>query len=752
MRKAIYLLLFIFVTNIKAQNTTSKWSDLFSYNKVISLADQGEGLAATTSSGLFFYNYNSGEISKFSKPSGLHEVGISTSAYDASLQTFIIGYQSGNLDVYKPGAPVSYIVDIPLSSSVPSDKKNIQQIYASNGQALITAGYGASLFNVQKKEFGDTSLFPSTVIPQAGVISNNKAYVATGTNLYTHDLDVSFSDFNSWQIQNLPIVSLDAQDNTVVAASASTVYINTGGAFNSIASSFTNITNIKVSSGNIVVTWGNKISILSLTGTLLKTYDAQEKLNTGIINNATVYAGSQLHGVLKSTDSSLSTSLKPQGPYNNAAYWLRLSGGKIWVSTGGRNSYNLPSNTGLGYYYYDGTDWIYPSYFTQCQNPGGANCVTNDKLFNILDVIPDTSDPNSVYFTNYTVTGKQGVYKLNTQNQTVTSFINNSGGVFNFRPAGLGYAGNSLITTVGFLGNSSNAGIFLPDNNSVINSQLIGTTQRPLITDQVIWYGTPAAIGGMTAHLYNGNTSNLSNAPIRYITMDQGLPSASAISYAMDKFGDLWIGSAQGLRVLQNADQAIQSANVHVDPIIIEQNGLGEELFRNLTVLAIAVDSGNGKWVSIQDGGVFYLSPDGQQTILHFTAENSPLPNNSITDIAIDDKTGKVYFASFDGIVAYQSDVANVTDNFGNVVVYPNPVIYSQFKGNVTIKGLAARTNIRITDAAGNLVRSAVADGGSYQWDVKNFRGVRVASGIYFILMTNADGTDKKAVKVAVVN
>jgi flagellar hook assembly protein FlgD len=102
--------------------------------------------------------------------------------------------------------------------------------------------------------------------------------------------------------------------------------------------------------------------------------------------------------------------------------------------------------------------------------------------------------------------------------------------------------------------------------------------------------------------------------------------------------------------------------------------------------------------------------------------------------------------------VVYQGDVSEVTSNFGNVLVYPNPVVYAQYKGNVRIRGLAQKTNIRITDAAGNLVHSAVANGGYFEWNLNNQRGVRVASGIYYVLMTNEDGTDKATAKIAVVN
>jgi hypothetical protein len=189
-----------------------------------------------------------------------------------------------------------------------------------------------------------------------------------------------------------------------------------------------------------------------------------------------------------------------------------------------------------------------------------------------------------------------------------------------------------------------------------------------------------------------------------------------------------------------------------LEPVIIEQNGIPEELFRDGAILQVEVDSGNYKWVSVDGGGAYLLSANGERTLLQFTRENSPIPTNSITDIKVDNRTGKVYFVTFDGIVVYQGDVVDVTSNFGNVVVYPNPVVTANFKGFVTIRGLAERTNIRIVDAAGNLVHQAVARGGFHQWDLNNQRGKRVASGVYFVLMTNADGTDKATAKIAVVN
>ena len=132
------------------------------------------------------------------------------------------------------------------------------------------------------------------------------------------------------------------------------------------------------------------------------------------------------------------------------------------------------------------------------------------------------------------------------------------------------------------------------------------------------------------------------------------------------------------MRIIGNPSAIIGEDNPQAQPIIIEENGLGEELFRDSNVSQIEVDAGNQKWVSIDDGGVFYLSSNGERTLKQFTKQNSPLPSNNVTDIKVDNKTGKVYFVTLDGIVVYQGDVLNVTENFGEVLVYPDPEVYSK--------------------------------------------------------------------------
>jgi N12 class adenine-specific DNA methylase len=90
--KKILLLISIFITLI-SQAQTTKWSDLFSYNNVLVIREDGDRIIAATENGIFYYYPGTGEIKKLSKANGLHEVKISAFDYNATTQTGIVGYQ-----------------------------------------------------------------------------------------------------------------------------------------------------------------------------------------------------------------------------------------------------------------------------------------------------------------------------------------------------------------------------------------------------------------------------------------------------------------------------------------------------------------------------------------------------------------------------------------------------------------------------------------------------------------------------------
>ncbi|MBN8623019.1 MAG: T9SS type A sorting domain-containing protein [Flavobacteriales bacterium] len=741
MKKIIPFLLLLFSLQFSAQIiSSSRWSDLFSYNNVLAIREDNGKLIAATENGIFFYTPATGEITKLSKANGLHEVKISAFDYNPETKIGLVGYKNGAMDVITPEG-ITYVVDIPIAAGYNGEKR-INHISITGNLAVISVNYGVSIFRLDKKEFGDSAFFINNGVYEAAkeaVIKDNSVYVATATGLKSHEMNVTFPIFSSWNTVNAGNFSQISVGSTIAYSNLNTVYSGNGTTFTALPKGFNSIRDITVTPQNIIVADALEISIFTSTGAFVKSFDFGEQLNTGFFSNSKIFAGTKTSGI----KNEAGDFLKPDGPYSNTSYKIDLLGNQVLISSGGRDAYDTPVFNNFGYYHFNGTNWVYPNFFKTFPGP-----------LNVMDAVMNPAKPSEIFFVNWTpIDGQKGIYRM--ENDEYKNIYASTGNWLN-RVAGLTFDENNQLF-VSSAANSDKIGFYyyIPASDSfnlvnVINS---GSTQKPFTKNGILYIPAPFfGGGGLLIYDYKNTPTQLGDDRFKMIRKNNNLPADGVVSAAIDKNDDVWIGTRIGLRILQNPSAAIDEDNPRTEPIIIEENGVGEELFRDSPILQIEVDGGNQKWVSVDEGGVFYLSSDGQKTFNHFTKQNSPLPTNSVTDIKVDKQTGKVYFVTLDGVMVYQGDVLSVNENFGEVLVYPNPVVYANYKGNVRIRGLAEKTNIRITDAAGNLVHQAVAKGGYYEWNLNNQRGVRVASGIYFVLMTNSDGTDTATAKIAVVN
>ena len=228
-------------------------------------------------------------------------------------------------------------------------------------------------------------------------------------------------------------------------------------------------------------------------------------------------------------------------------------------------------------------------------------------------------------------------------------------------------------------------------------------------------------------------------------------------SLALDKNGELWIGTQLGIRKITNPQSMFRNGNIQAESIIFEQDGIARELLFEQIIWDIKVDDSNNKWIATNDGGVFYVSEDGQETIFNFTTDNSPLPSNTVVDIAIDESTGAVYFATEKGLMEFNSNITNAATDLTGLKVFPNPVRPEYGEVNVTIQGLTAGANVKITDIEGNLVYEMqnetfdTGGSGTIIWDTRTFAGNKVASGVYLLLVTGEDAVETKVEKLLIV-
>ena len=126
------------------------------------------------------------------------------------------------------------------------------------------------------------------------------------------------------------------------------------------------------------------------------------------------------------------------------------------------------------------------------------------------------------------------------------------------------------------------------------------------------------------------------------LTINDGLPSNEVKTIVVDRDNDVWVGTDRGIAII-------------LDPSNPRRNGgiAAYKPLNGLVINTIAVDPLNQKWVGTTDG-VFLLTPDGTQILASYTVDNTAgkLMDNDVKSIAVDGKTGTVYFGTAFGLAS----------------------------------------------------------------------------------------------------
>ncbi|RYZ38998.1 MAG: T9SS type A sorting domain-containing protein, partial [Sphingobacteriales bacterium] len=257
--------------------------------------------------------------------------------------------------------------------------------------------------------------------------------------------------------------------------------------------------------------------------------------------------------------------------------------------------------------------------------------------------------------------------------------------------------------------------------------------------------------GGAVVYNDNGTIENTADDSYRVLKVGAGagnLPDNNTLSIAKDKDGSIWIGTANGIGIVNCPDLVIKR-ECESSLKVVQLDEFAGYLFAGQSVKAIAVDGANRKWIGTSNG-IWLLSEDGEKIIYRFNEENSPLPSNDINRINIDPVTGDVYVSTDKGLVSFRSTATEGKEtNDDKLYIYPNPVP-SGFEGMIAVRGIAENSDVRFTDISGQLVYKTKALGGQAVWNGKDYNGRKVQSGVYLVFVVNKDGTQKATGKLII--
>lgn len=767
MKKIIQILILLFVISVSAQQDySSNWEDFYSYNNVKDFVIKNQTIYAIADNAVFKYEIPSGQISKISSVNGLSGETITSIYYNEILDKIVIGYQTGLIEIIDNQNQVTVAKDIVNFNY--SGNKAINNITEFNNKLYLSTSFAIVVYDLESLQFGDTYFIgnqSSELKINQIKIFENTLYAATENGIFTANIDdPNLIDFNSW-VQNFTgdFKNVTVFNNQIYTSRDNNLYKLENTNLTLVKTYSSGIEALKASLNHLTITTLKSIYVNDISGTEIATYTPNStstynyNLNTAFFDDTNLYLGTKEFGILKSNLNTISTfeEIHPEGPSSNSPFSITVNNNNLWVVYGGYDSAYGPLGKQFGFSHFNGNNWINKPY---------------NSTFGVRDLVNATVDPtnnNKVYLSSW------GGGILIVENDTITTHWNN----LNSGLEKLDYAPDPNYVSIRINGSSfdnqgnlwianawvdnrikkySTNGTWSSfDMSSVITNEAFGLNELIVDKTNSIWIGSRR--NGVLVFNENGNkkialTSELTKG---------SLPDLNVRTVQADGSNRIWIGTKKGLVVLYNGASVFNETTYDAQPIIILDDGIPKKLLGDQPINSITIDGADNKWFGTDISGATQTNPDGSSILHNFNKDNSPLPSNTILKIAVDKNSGKVYFATDKGIVAFSSKVSVYGDTMPEVYAYPNPAT----KNNefITIDGrngthIPNNTNVKILDAAGNLVYETNVKegqelfGGKVVWNKTNLAGRKVASGVYIVLLFNADSQENAITKIAIIN
>jgi len=724
-----------------------QWRTHYPYASTHSVVEVNHKIYAASQVAFYYYDESDQSIHTISKKDGLTGTDITKlGAYKA--KEVLVGYADGNIDFVKDDQ-IDQFDDIQRSSLEGS--KTIRHFWIENDQALVSTDYGLSVINLIKKEVADSYINISsdgTANPFYGSVlssDGDSIFVVSqkGVMSAKYSSGVNLKDYSNWKLYGVAN-GLPTGVNRAIGRLGNTIYVGVNDQglyyFNGTAwqaSSITGTTGFELRSivsnkNNMMVCADDKIfRVYNATSNMLYAGGNISNPNEAVwMPNDEIWVSTKTFGLVHYIAGE-TYETRPGGPYTTAVYRLKYLNNKVVVCPGGLGTAFGPLYIDGGFMFHSSDEW---------------------KNYNRFETFPDNRDVlDATYQTSrskwYFSTFGYGLVEWDGQ----TFKVYNTGNSLLQSNQVTGLATSSDGTT--WVGNTSmNSGdpfLFAINKSGTWKAyypfQNTGRYPLEIIVDQNSkkWIRLATA-GGIRGLMVFDETINSQI----YLTTSNGagsLPSNNVNTVDEDKNGQIWIGMDTGIGIFANPAQIKSGSVPNIYLPIVD----GFPLFFDKKINCIKTDGGNRKWVGTPDGA-FLLSADGLETIHHFNTTNSPLTNDNIMAITIDEKLGEVFFGTDNGIVSYRSDATAGTSSHEDVKVFPDPVL-ANFEGEVGISGLANNARVKITDTAGKLIFETRANGATATWNVKNYNGRRAAAGVYLIFSASEDGAEKFVGKIAVL-
>ena len=741
------------------------WTAYLSYHDATRNIIAGDRIYSLASGDLYYYIPGESRVHTFSKVTGLSDTDIKYMAYNSQLSSILLVYSDWNIDILTLDDSIS---NLPQYKNSSLSDKTVNSVAIQGKYAYLSTNAGLVVLDMELGEFCNTYNLGQAV--RSAISYDGQLYVVTSSGIYAGRTTDNLLDRNNWRIVNkgkpVLLFTFDGQPYAL--------YSNALYALNDYMAPRTCLYQGQISyvntEGSLLV-MGNSSSLITMdTDETLHTYSLANTFAWASYDGSGFWVSNGYAGLqhLRSDSATLtydSLSVIPDSPIRNYCYWLTYTPQHKLLVGGGSLNYSGLDYAATVMTYQDG-HWFNFS-------EDSIAIKTGNFYLNITGVVEDPNDATH-HFATSSVGGlfeyRNGKFvRLHTcTNSALTSIFPGQqeqvaytrAGAPAYDAAGNLWMLNDQVDTIIkiYKADSTWQSIYIGElaGYPTFDKLIFDNSGRAWITHRRT--NTLGHHAGILCLDYGGTRQNTADDTYKfqYTVTNQDNTSYSfnqLYDVAQDRDGAIWIGTDTGPFVLRDPDTFFSSP-VWEQVKVPRNDGTNQAdyLLNSVPITAIAIDGGNRKWFGTSGDGIYLVSADGLTTIHHFTKDNSPLLSDEIYSLAINSETGEVMIGTDKGLIGYRSDATEPATSLSSnqLRVYPNPV-RPDYLGNVTVTGFTSDCDVKVVSTGGQVIYQGQSVGGTFTWNQRNKQGKRAATGIYYIIGSNSDGSKGAVAKVLLI-
>lgn len=706
---------------------------------------------AISEGGMFDFKRDSRAYHTYTTIDGLSGVSPTTIFRHPDSDIIFIGYPDGTINSLDFQGMFGYITDISRTNLFTT--KRINRFEAWNEILFIATEFGIVAYDVEKREtrFSITKIggLPTGTPVKDIAVGQGKLWAAMDNGgLFSIDLNApNLTLPQLWEevdgTNGLPagqIARVCAANDRIYTNLRDTIFeLPASGSWQWAPFPNADFTYLNAYEGEVMALSNGDIYVLHADQTL-EYVDDKPSILSCFYADGVVWGADQSSGLLWFRDDGSRVYSSPAGPRTNYVTDLAAGNGELYIAPRGKKG---PSDrwfdkSGIPYYNFMEGGWTLNTYLNGALN--------RDTIFQDFARVYYDEPTQTAYVGSF----GEGVVVLKDGEPIETYTDENSG-------------------LISFGGRNRVGGLTLDAYGNLYVVQIVNDYPIHVLTPEGQWYRhKPTDIDpigimiddydnkwiinqgkGITVYDDNYTPDNPLDDRVKSLTSDFGrglLPDNSVFALAKDLDQQVWVGTATGVTIFYDPSLMWTADFQDAACPLID----GFCLLRDQNVWDIAVDAANRKWLATENG-VYLVNADGTELLLHFTTDNSPLFDNDVRAVTLDQSTGEVFFGTSRGLISYMGNSIQGVENMADsLYAFPNPV-YENFEGVVMLKNMDQNSRIKITTADGRLVRELDSFGGEVPWDMTDTYGNKVPPGIYLVMVATADGKSAGISQLAIL-